>query len=215
MDSVTTRIVKRRKMAHKREADRRNMRGILIIVLGFLILYLILACVVLFVNSTIARIDEQFALVLAYTIGVAALIGIYAVIMINAYVKGIWPLFDAALVTNVMDQTVLHSVVPVFCFISIILLWLAYARTGGGTQFGTLDGEIDSGATMAAFSFSALAILVAVENIFSYFRMHAERPEYISKPGLPWKSTRTSEVEEVTKSGVTYLVPANRRADST
>lgn len=214
MEREVAEIIKGRKMAHKRQAQRRNARALLLIVLLFLTLYLFIAAVVLFVNVSIARIDEQFALTLAYTIGVALGLGVYAIILIYAYAgkPRLWPLFDASLPENLQDQATLHSVVPAYCIISIVVLWLAYAKTGGSTEFGTLAGEIDSGSTLVAFSLSALAILEIVRNVFSFFRVHAPQLTYKSRPGLPWRANRFVSVREETIDGVTYIRPEQETA---
>jgi hypothetical protein len=207
MEEELTEEIKKLKEPAKQHARKRNHRSLLIIILLTLVVFLVIVTIVDFVNISIARIDEQFALVVTFTVGVSVLMGIYAACLIHAYTTEpkIWPLFDMSVPENLGDQLEIH-VIPPFCiFVAMAALWLSYAKTGGGTQFGTTDGEIDSGATLVSFGCLITAILAVVKNVYSFFRVHPPPLTYVVTQGVPWSSRRSEYLVEETSDGITTL----------
>ena len=207
MEHAARVVLRKEKMAHKKQAQRRNARALLLIILLFLSLFLMIAAIIAFVNVSIARIDEQFAITLAFTLGTLVPLSAYFGVLGVAYFgpAKLWPLFDAAIPRNRMDQAHLNISVPFLCISAIVVLWLAYAKTGGTTTFGTTAGEIDSGSSLYTFMASTISLILIIDSSFSFYRTHPIIIEYTETKGIPFKKNRYPGLKVKTDHGVSTL----------
>ncbi len=157
------------KMPVVKFATARNLRGCLMVILGFVFLYTAFLAVFAFIEIQFKRFDESLLFAIIWTVCVTLYLVSYGTLKLVIrfhYDKEIRQMiYNEYLVENIRDQFIIDWVIPFYSLVILLLRWSDYGVSGGANAFTSIDG-IAYG-IMSAGTFAA-AMMIIIFLSFTY-----------------------------------------------
>jgi hypothetical protein len=199
---------------YKREAQKRNGRAILIIILLALAVTVGIISIVAIIEVQVERFSDQLVYDLVVTGLVAILYAAYMISVIVMIKLKIWPLHDVIVSdNNVRQYGYLISYVTLTLSLLIATRWIGFAETNDASNFNDMPGGvIYSWTSLFSWVLCLQTMFVILSSVFTFYRRRQPIYNYVSTRGVFWSANIgdlvDTKYDEATNS--TVIVPSEK-----